>query len=127
MEKADLHSPLHYFSVLRLFGRMFLLGGSQLFFQCIYMIPTYHFKSNRESGDGQYDISLLPREKKYPGIIMELKWKSGLGNAELETLSIRRIPANKREAVYSGIEGNWNCADSEAGNCFLWKESSYQG
>ena len=48
----------------------------------------YRIKSNRESGDGRYDISLIPREKKYPGIIMELKWKSGLEEAELEKLSI---------------------------------------
>lgn len=48
----------------------------------------YRIKSNRESGDGRYDISLIPREKKYPGIIMELKWKSGLKEAELEELSV---------------------------------------
>ena len=47
----------------------------------------YKIKSNRESGDGRYDISLLPREKKYPGVIMELKWKSGLEEAELEELA----------------------------------------
>ena len=47
----------------------------------------YKIKSNRESGDGRYDISLLPREKKYPGIIMELKWKRGLEEAELEELA----------------------------------------
>lgn len=51
----------------------------------------YQIKSNGESGDGQFDISLLPREKKYPGIIMELKWKSGLGNAELEALSAEAL------------------------------------
>ena len=47
----------------------------------------YKIKSNRESGDGRYDISLIPRDKKYPGIIMELKWKSGLEEVELENLS----------------------------------------
>jgi len=47
----------------------------------------YRIKSNRESGDGRYDISLIPREEKYPGIIMELKWKSGLEEDALETLS----------------------------------------
>ena len=48
----------------------------------------YRIKSNRESGDGRYDISLIPRVKKYPGIIMELKWKSGLKEDELEKLSM---------------------------------------
>ena len=51
----------------------------------------YRIKSNRESGDGRYDISLIPREKKYPGIIMELKWKSGLEEADLEKLSIEAL------------------------------------
>ena len=51
----------------------------------------YRIKSNRESGDGRYDISLIPREKKYPGIVMELKWKSGLEEAELEKLSTEAL------------------------------------
>ena len=51
----------------------------------------YKIKSNRESGDGRYDISLIPREKKFPGIIMELKWKSGLEETELEKLSIEAL------------------------------------
>lgn len=51
----------------------------------------YRIKSNRESGDGRYDISLIPREKKYPGIIMELKWKRGLEEAELEELATEAL------------------------------------
>ena len=47
----------------------------------------YKIKSNRESGDGRYDISLIPREYKYPGIIMELKWRGGLNEKSLEALS----------------------------------------
>ncbi len=47
----------------------------------------YKIKSNRESGDGRYDISLIPRNKKYSGIIIELKSKGGLNEAELEKLS----------------------------------------
>lgn len=47
----------------------------------------YKIKSNRESGGGRYDICMIPREKKYPGIIMELKWKSGLDTGALEELS----------------------------------------
>jgi len=47
----------------------------------------YKIRSNRESGDGRYDISLVPREHRYPGIIMELKWESGLDEDALEALS----------------------------------------
>ena len=51
------------------------------------MDNQYKIRSNRESGDGRYDISLFPREKKYPGIIMELKWKNGLDEEELKSLA----------------------------------------
>lgn len=39
------------------------------------MDNQYKIKSNRKSGDGRYDINLFPREGRYPGIIMDLKWK----------------------------------------------------
>lgn len=51
------------------------------------MDNQYRIKSNRESGDGRYDICMFPRESKYPGIIMELKWQSGLGEEKLEHLA----------------------------------------
>ncbi|MCD8078009.1 MAG: PD-(D/E)XK nuclease domain-containing protein [Lachnospiraceae bacterium] len=43
--------------------------------------------ANRESGDGRYDISLIPREKRYPGMIMELKWKKNLDEEKLAGLA----------------------------------------
>lgn len=51
------------------------------------MDDRYKIRSNRESGDGRYDISLIPRDPKYPGIIMELKSDKDLDEKELETLS----------------------------------------
>lgn len=51
------------------------------------MDHQYTIKSNRESGDGRYDISLIPRDKKHPGIIMELKSRAGLNDEALELLS----------------------------------------
>ena len=51
------------------------------------MDNQYKIKSNRESGDGRYDISLFPREEKYPGIIMELKWKKNLNADDLDILA----------------------------------------
>lgn len=65
----------------------------------------YRIKSNRESGDGRYDISLIPREKKYPGIIMELKWKSGLEEDELEKLSEEALCQidEKRYVIFDNV------------------------
>ncbi|MCR4648881.1 MAG: ATP-binding protein [Lachnospiraceae bacterium] len=51
------------------------------------MDDQYKIKSNRESGDGRYDISLFPRDKKYPGIIMELKSDKDLSDKKLDDLS----------------------------------------
>ena len=51
------------------------------------MDNQYKIRSNRESGDGRYDISMLPRKKKLPGIIMELKWDKDLDDKALDLLS----------------------------------------
>ena len=52
------------------------------------MDNQYMIRSNRESGDGRYDISLFPRDSRLPGIIMELKWKKGLNEDKLDSLSV---------------------------------------
>lgn len=51
------------------------------------MDDRYKIRSNRESGDGRYDISLIPRDLKYPGIIMELKSDKDLDEKKLESLA----------------------------------------
>ena len=33
----------------------------------------YHIRSNRESGDGRFDLQMEPKEKTLPGIVMEFK------------------------------------------------------
>lgn len=71
------------------------------------MDNQYKIKSNRESGDGRYDISLIPRDRKYPGIIMELKSETGLSDAELESLSMEALDQinNKRYDVEMRNDG----------------------
>lgn len=51
------------------------------------MDNQYKIKSNRESGDGRYDICMFPRDERYPGIIMELKWRKNLGKDALDKLA----------------------------------------
>lgn len=51
------------------------------------MDNQYKIKSNRESGEGRYDISLIPRGKRYPGIIIELKYQKNLDEIALEKLA----------------------------------------
>lgn len=51
------------------------------------MDNQYKIKSNRGSGKGRFDIGLIPRDDKYPGMIMELKWKKNLDDDELTLLA----------------------------------------
>lgn len=37
------------------------------------MNNRYKLTSNREAGDGRYDIQMMPLNKKLPGILIELK------------------------------------------------------
>ncbi|MBQ9589447.1 MAG: AAA family ATPase [Butyrivibrio sp.] len=51
------------------------------------MDNQYMIKSNRESGYGRYDVSLIPRNKKMTGIIMELKYGKDLDDNGLNKLA----------------------------------------
>ena len=51
------------------------------------MDNQYIIKSNREAGDGRYDISLLPRQNKYPAIIIELKYQKDITEDKLNALA----------------------------------------
>lgn len=68
-------------------------GGAEGFYHGLMlglialMDNQYKIKSNRESGDGRFDVCLIPREKRYPGIILELKWKEKLSETALESLA----------------------------------------
>ena len=55
------------------------------------MDDQYRIRSNRESGDGRYDISMFPRNNKYPGMILELKWDKDLSDEELDALSAEAL------------------------------------
>ena len=47
----------------------------------------YYIRSNRESGEGRFDLTLEPKEKGLPGIIMEFKAVSGSDKTGLEELA----------------------------------------
>lgn len=58
-----------------------LLGMSVIF------SADYYPLSNRESGDGRYDIALTPREAEMPGIIIEIKAERKAGTEKLQELA----------------------------------------
>ena len=54
---------------------------------CAIMGNGYYVRSNRESGEGRFDIQISPTDVKMPGIIIELKSLQGKSNESLEVLA----------------------------------------
>ena len=59
---------------------------------CASLDNRYYVTSNRESGDGRYDIQLMPKSPSVPGIIMEFKWEKDATDLKpLATAAIQQI------------------------------------
>ncbi|WP_278839170.1 PD-(D/E)XK nuclease domain-containing protein [Holdemania filiformis] len=54
---------------------------------CAMMDHRYDITSNRESGEGRYDIQLMPKMKQDPGILIELKAADKASEQELHALA----------------------------------------
>ena len=54
---------------------------------CAIMSDKYYLTSNRESGEGRYDIQLMPKDVSMPGILIELKAEKGCSDQRLKELS----------------------------------------
>ena len=52
---------------------------------------TYYISSNRESGEGRYDIQLLPKNIDMPGIIIEIKATADSSDAGLKKLAAEAL------------------------------------
>lgn len=51
------------------------------------MDNRYFISSNRESGEGRYDIQLFPKSENMPGILIELKATKDFSEEKLKQLS----------------------------------------
>lgn len=76
---------------------------------CAALDRRYLVTSNRESGDGRYDICLCPKEKKLPGILIELKHAKACSEEKLvslakEALSQIKEKNYKAELAAKGVE-----------------------
>ena len=70
------------------------------------MDNQYKIQSNRESGDGRYDIGLIPRTNCYPGILIELKWKRRLEAEALDALAeeaLDQIDQNRYDSELKAV------------------------
>ena len=51
------------------------------------LLSGYYTTSNRESGNGRYDIQLCPKNNRLPGVIIELKAGKDCSDTVLKQLS----------------------------------------
>ena len=72
---------------------------------CAMMDNRYYISSNGESGEGRYDIQLLPKSEDIPGILIELKAGRNFSGDKLKRLS---------EAALAQIEERKYDTDMEA-------------
>lgn len=54
---------------------------------CAMLDDRYQITSNRESGEGRFDIQMAPLSERLPGILIELKGGKDCTEAQLESLS----------------------------------------
>lgn len=74
---------------------------------CAMMEDRYRITSNREAGNGRFDIQMLPLDHKLPGILIELKAGKACSEEELEQLSqnaLDQINERKYDAEMQACE-----------------------
>ena len=81
MHKLLLQSASCYDTAGENFYHGFVLG------LCAMMDNRYYISSNGESGEGRYDIQLLPKSEDIPGILIELKAGRNFSGDKLKQLS----------------------------------------
>lgn len=81
IEKLLLQSASSFDTAGELFFHGMFLGI------CAMFDDRYYLTSNRESGDGRFDIQLMPKNPDRPGILIELKSGKYLTGEELENLA----------------------------------------
>jgi len=67
---------------------------------CAIFSDSYYVTSNRESGEGRYDIQLMPKKNNRPGFIFELKAEKECTQDKLQTVAqgaVQQIVKRKYE------------------------------
>lgn len=81
IHKLLLQSASYYDTAGENFYHGFVLG------LCAMMDNRYYISSNGESGEGRYDIQLLPKSENMPGILIELKAARNFSGDKVKQLS----------------------------------------
>lgn len=72
---------------------------------CAMLDNRYRITSNREAGNGRFDIQMLPIDKKFPGILVELKAGKDCSEEQLAALA---------QAALDQMEDRQYCAEMDA-------------
>ena len=67
---------------------------------------NYTIKSNRESGEGRYDIAMFPKRKNIPGIIFELKYCKEGENVKSDKAKLEQMLTKTAEEALKQIDNN---------------------
>ncbi|MCR5295223.1 MAG: ATP-binding protein [Lachnospiraceae bacterium] len=68
------------------------------------MSDSYYITSNRESGEGRFDVQLEPRDKSRTGFILEFKTKKDLDDAGLKALAAEGLKQIRDRRYYTDME-----------------------
>ena len=68
------------------------------------MSDSYYITSNRESGEGRFDVQLEPRDKSRTGFILEFKTKKDLDDAGLKALAAEGLQQIRDRRYYTDME-----------------------
>lgn len=67
---------------------------------------NYSIKSNRESGEGRYDIAMFPKRNNLPGIIFELKHYKAEESEKSDKIKLEKSLEKAAEEALKQIENN---------------------
>jgi hypothetical protein len=94
LQKLLLQSVSYYDVAKESFYHGFVLG------LCAVMDNRYEITSNRESGDGRFDICLKPRAVHLPGILIELKAANNQNELkDLAKEAVKQIDSKRYSAI----------------------------
>ena len=76
---------------------------------CAVLSDQYYVTSNRESGDGRFDIQLKPKDPAMPGVLIEVKAAKDQSREELVLLAEKALhqimeQKNDTELISSGVK-----------------------
>ena len=71
---------------------------------CAVMDNSYRVTSNRESGEGRFDIQMMPLNKHLPGILIELKAAKNCSDEQLRKLSVAALQQIEDRAYHTELQ-----------------------